>query len=275
MPSSTSIDIPHVTVHDHKIRIPTTENKEVDRIRKFAGLYAVNSSRPDPRTVARGYLQQYEKFTGDPQFLDSAEVYIERANYPLYEEVNWYFLKNDAAGLTKRIEERGVTSVLEALSETNYTNDDAWTAYRIGQSFDDLDNDDRAVLFYDRAVQLAPFELDFRIKYGSNLISLKRREEARIQMEFVYSEYPYYAENLNNLGFFYVQEGDLINGKKLYNDAVSLHPDYLPARMNRAGLALYEERWADAKADLMHVLAVDPKHKKAQETLAKLETIFP
>ena len=275
MPSSTSIDIPHVTVHDHKIRIPTTENNEVDRIRKFAGLYAVNSSRPDPRTVARGYLQQFEKFTGDPQFLDSAEVYIERANYPLYEEVNWYFLKNDAAGLTKRIEERGVTSVLEALSETNYTNDDAWTAYRIGQSFDDLDNDDRAVLFYDRAVQLAPFELDFRIKYGSNLISLKRREEARIQMEFVYSEYPYYGENLNNLGFFYVQEGDLINGKKLYNEAVSLHPDYLPARMNRAGLALYEERWADAKADLMHVLAVDPKHKKAQETLAKLETIFP
>ena len=275
MPSSTSIDIPHVTVHDHKIRVPTNENKEVDRIRKFAGLYAVNSSSPDPRTFARGYLQQYEKFTSDVQFLDSAEVYIEQANYPLYEEVNWYFLKNDAVGLTKRIEERGIENTLGVLTETDYTNDDAWTAYRIGQSFDDLENDERAVLFYERAVELAPFELEFRIKYASNLTSLKRRDEALKQMEFVYSEYPYYAENLNNLGFFYIQEGDLIKGKKLYNEAVSLHPDYLPARMNRAGLALYEERWADASADLMYVLSLDPNHQKARETLAKLETIFP
>lgn len=276
MPSSTSIDIPHVTVHDHKIRIPEPpENTEVDRIRKFAGLYAVNSSNPDYRTRARGFLQQYEKFTQDPQFLDSARLYIERAGYPLYEEVNWYFLKENPKGLTERIQDLGVSNVLKRLKTKDFTNDDAWTAYRIGQSFDNLNDASKAVIFYERAVELAPFELDFRNKYANSLLDLDRRTEGLQQMEFVFQEYPYYAENLNNLGYFYAQEGSLEKAREMYNRVVSLHPDYTPGLMNRAGLALYEERWNDAEIDLLQVLAVDPNHKKAKEVLAQLKSINP
>ena len=59
MPKSGSIDIPHVTVHDHYIRRPITK-KDKEDIKTFIGLYAINEKNPSSITKARAYLNQYE-----------------------------------------------------------------------------------------------------------------------------------------------------------------------------------------------------------------------
>ncbi|MFL5752056.1 MAG: multiheme c-type cytochrome, partial [Bacteroidia bacterium] len=71
MPKSGSIDIPHVTVHDHYIRKPITK-KEKEKIKEFIGLFSINEKDPDKLTKARAYISQYEKFEWKPYYLDSA-----------------------------------------------------------------------------------------------------------------------------------------------------------------------------------------------------------
>ena len=98
MPKSGSIDIPHVTVHDHYIRKPITK-KDKEGIKTFIGLYAINENNPSYITKARAYLNQYEKFDNQSYYLDSASTYLRdkteteiKANFePL---VQLYFIKN-------------------------------------------------------------------------------------------------------------------------------------------------------------------------------------
>lgn len=63
------------------------------------GLYCVNKN-PAPTQIAKAYLQQFEKFEHDPQFLDSAKKYLPenttklvRANF--CDLIHYYFLKNN------------------------------------------------------------------------------------------------------------------------------------------------------------------------------------
>jgi hypothetical protein len=71
MPNSGSIDIPHVTVHDHYIRKPLN-NKEKQGLKEFIGLYAINEKNPSTIVKAKAYLNQYEKFELKTTYLDSS-----------------------------------------------------------------------------------------------------------------------------------------------------------------------------------------------------------
>ena len=51
MPESSSSDIPHVTINDHKIAV---HNKKVNDIKgDFIGLVALNNEKPDNLTKAK------------------------------------------------------------------------------------------------------------------------------------------------------------------------------------------------------------------------------
>ena len=71
MPSSSTIDIPHVSIHDHKIGIHNTKDTIVTK-GKFIGLEAINNVNPSKLIRAKAYLYQYEKFDVQPYLLDSA-----------------------------------------------------------------------------------------------------------------------------------------------------------------------------------------------------------
>lgn len=75
MPVSGSSDIPHVTVHDHYIRKPITV-EEKNKIKTFIGLFAINEKKPDPLTIAKAYINQYDKFDTKNNYLDSALNYL-------------------------------------------------------------------------------------------------------------------------------------------------------------------------------------------------------
>jgi hypothetical protein len=72
MPRSGSIDIPHVTVHDHYIRKPTIKS-EKEKVKQFMGLFAINDKQPDSLTRAKAYINQFEKFDQKTEHLDSAK----------------------------------------------------------------------------------------------------------------------------------------------------------------------------------------------------------
>ena len=142
MPKNGSIDIPHVRVTDHYIRKPVSE-KEVNRIREFIGLACINNEKVDSITRAKAFISYFEKFSSNPAFLDSAEQLInidgeKNLMQSFHVLVHLYYLKENY----EKVLEINRKIFKEAIfpSKTSADNRDAWTAYRIGQSYMESSN---------------------------------------------------------------------------------------------------------------------------------------
>lgn len=272
MPSSTSIDIPHVTVHDHKIRIPdqNSMSPELEKVRKFMGLQAVNEVEPDNRTMALAYLQQYEKFTADPQMLDSAERYISMLGNPFDLSVYLYFLRESYTEITSLAKSYGIQKVLEEYNKKSWNNRDAWTLYRVAESMyktGDFVNADR---FYSQSVSLAPFNLEFRNKWAVTLIQLGELEKALGQLDTALEEYPLFEEAYVNRGYLFLLMGRDDRAEKDYRKALELNPDYVRAMVNLAGCFAFREDWTNAQLWLEEALERDPNNIEAQGALREV-----
>ncbi|MGB0850880.1 MAG: multiheme c-type cytochrome, partial [Bacteroidia bacterium] len=79
MPKSGSVDIPHVSVHDHYIRVPNKVN-EMKPKGDLTGLYAVNNAKPEEHYQIKAYLEYWEKFDKNPFFINEAEKMLEGSN---------------------------------------------------------------------------------------------------------------------------------------------------------------------------------------------------
>ena len=277
MPNSGSIDIPHVTVHDHYIRkrkINTGE--ELASVKKFMGLYCVNKKNPAPTQIAKAYLQQFEKFEHDPQFLDSAKKYLPenttklvRANF--CDLIHYYFLKNNWGGIRNTTERTELSFVFDSiLIHPSIDNGNAWTAYRIGEAYFTLGDALNAEKFYKKAVDLAPFYPAFRSKYALTLATQKKKFEARTQYQMVLNQDPEFVSALTNLGYLWLEEKNEIKAKLYYNKALSLNPDDEQALMNMAGLHIYRKEYKEALKYIERTLKVNSKNKQAQQLKLQL-----
>ncbi|MBA2423168.1 MAG: pilus assembly protein TadD, partial [Chitinophagales bacterium] len=122
MPVSETMDIPHVTVHDHRIHVPVSEEQK-KQIQRFVGLECMTTKNPSPLLVAEGYLQTYEAFSQQPYLLDSAAYYLNKitdksAAHLNETEIRYHYLKNDYDGVVAA----SVNLVPEKVNN-------AWSAY--------------------------------------------------------------------------------------------------------------------------------------------------
>ena len=142
MPNSGSIDIPHVSVHDHYIRKPIKKSDE-SKLRKFVGLRPINFSTPSYLIMAKAYLNQYEKFDNNPFLIDSALYYLSKLDVKndlnsCSESIRAFFLKGDYQKVTQCCKEfKG--DILNQLNFKSLDNAHAWTAYRIGETYVNMD----------------------------------------------------------------------------------------------------------------------------------------
>ncbi|CAN5119609.1 hypothetical protein BH09BAC5_BH09BAC5_02130 [soil metagenome] len=282
IPRSGAIDIPHVSVHDHFIRKPVDPKNakaEVEGVKQFLGLYAVNDKNPAPLIIARGYLQQFEKFDHDPQLLDSAKKYLSENTTALVRSnfadlVHYYYLKNDFMGVKSVTDRCGRSFANDSmLIHLSFDNADAWTAYRIGESFFKLGDPITAEYFYKKSVDLAPFVPDFRSKYALSLASQQKNFEARAQYQQVLDEYSDYVPALTNLGYLWLEEKDDVKAEMYYTKALSLNPDDEQALMNMAGLYIYRTQYPIAIKYIDKTLIVNPKNKQAIQLKLQLSSV--
>lgn len=276
MPNSGSIDIPHVTVHDHYIRKPLSK-QEKQGIKTFIGLYAINEKNPSAIVKAKAYLNQYEKFEHREYYLDSAAFYLKdktdndlRTNLePL---VQLYFTKNNFGQIIAYANRLGDDYVLKSkLITTSYSNDNAWTCYRIGEAFYKTGNVPRATAYFKKSVELAPFVLDFRNKYASALASNKQLAKAVQQYNEILKEHPKHVSALTNLGYVKLAQGNLPEAESLYGRALKLDPDYEPLLMNLAGLYAYKKDFTESKKYLNRIIALNPNNQQAKQILTQIQ----
>ncbi len=278
MPSSGSIDIPHVTVHDHYIRKPISK-KEKDKIKEFVGLYAINEKDPSNKTKARAYIQQYEKFEQNAAYLDSAKKYLsdrspEAIESNLHDLLQLCFMTQDFAKLIEYVKVVGEEKCYSTLKKVSYDNKDAWAAYHIGEGFYFTDkNKGKALKWYEKASALAKYDLDFRIKYGTCLAQLGQTTQAEEQFTFVIKENPKKAQGYTNLGFLKFTQGKSKEALENYTKAYALDPDSEPLLLNLAGYFYSVNNKNNALIYLNLLLKKNPKNKQAQEALKQIQNL--
>lgn len=273
MPKNGTIDIPHVTSTDHWIRKQVSmESKK--RIREFVKLACINNSDVDDKSKGIAYLSYFEKFVSNKVFLDSAKKYFSDDSKTAIVEnfselVRWAFLKEDYALIIHYVMKHG--NAIDSLNEKSYSNDDAWTAYRIGQSFRIVDDKPNSLRFFMKAVDLAPLFSDFRIKLADLQFELGDITSAERNYEFIIKETPNYVSAYVNYGFMALsakQNSRLADD--YYNKALLLDPDNEQALLNKAGLMIYKKEFLGAKSMLEKVLKINPLNSQAKRLIKVL-----
>ncbi|MBL0329366.1 MAG: tetratricopeptide repeat protein [Bacteroidetes bacterium] len=278
MPNSGSIDIPHVTVHDHYIRKPM-KKEEIQKVKEFIGLYAINEKNPSNYTKAKAYIQQYDKFEYKTQYLDSAAFYLSdktkedvEQNFELLVHLN--FIKQDYKKIIGYLNQVGnIDRLKKPLNKKSWDNSNAWTAYRIGEAYASLGDLSSAFSFYSRAIDLSPKNPEFRNKLAGVMMAMERYDAAISVLNYVVIENPNYTPALNNLGYANLLKGNVLKAEELYNRARKLDPDYESLLMNIAGLKIYQKKYKEAEEQLNTILKKNPKNEQAKRVLSQLKAL--
>ena len=273
MPKNGTIDIPHVRVTDHRIRRPVSTD-QVKKIREFVGLACINNPTVEKVIVGEAYLSYFEKFVSNPAFLDSAKRYLPdhssgeiSSNFRTL--IRWAYLKKDYRQLLSYLLE--VPSITDSLRKVSYSNEDAWTAYRIGEAYEASQQLTTAINYYSIAVKLAPFALDFRAKLASAQDDNHQYADAKRNYEFIIKENPKIASVYVNYGFMILKtERNPGKASAMYDKALELNPDFPQALINKAGISIYNQQMKEAKAFLIKALAIDPNNEQALTLLKRL-----
>lgn len=264
MPPSGSIDIPHVHITDHAIKVRKDKTTATDKNRAFLGLEILTKDKGEPIDMARGYIAMYDKYVQAAPILDSAYYYLNKSSLVFEKKfttlIHYYFAKEDYENLLKQAKQFPFEKI-----------EDAWTAYRIGEAFFKYQNYTEALRYLKKATDFMPYNLDFQQKLGSTYISLQQIDLAQKTFEFILKENPKRKISLSNLGYLLVLQGQMEQGKALYNKAIALDPDYEQVLLNKAAILLYKKKTTASKELLERILRINPENTQAQAVLKQIQ----
>ncbi len=276
MPASGATDIPHVSVHDHFIRIPLTE-EETEKIREFVGINCINNPDVDQVTRGKAFIAYYEKFGFTIDALDSARKYIPgktklEIGKNFRHLIHLEFVSKNYRAVVSYA--KSVPSITDSLRRKSFDNTDAWTAYRIGASFLELGDQASCEKYYSISYKLAPDYPEFANKYAISLLTSGKSAEARKILEKSVKDYPKFPATLSNLGYIVLTlDGDTVMARQYYDKALSLDPDYGQGVVNKAGLLMATGKKNEAVALLKRFLKKNYNFQAANDLLARIEAL--
>jgi hypothetical protein len=174
MPQSGSEDIPHVTVHDHYIRIPE-EHSDVKKVQKLVGLYAVNNSAPSITDKARAYLEYWEKFDKNPFYLQQATNLIPEVT-DLRVHLKYYYLKEQF--------EQVATLDLDDYKLS------AWEQFMLARSYLKTDRVSLGLYALENAFKKDPTQVLIAEELAKNLINNGELDKASQYLKELLLEFP-------------------------------------------------------------------------------------
>ena len=262
MPKNGSIDIPHVAVTDHRIQ-KKMSTSSINELKRFIGLRCYNNEAVDAHTTAKGYLEFYERFEAQAPFLDSAQQWLNRSSKnkreTQQERIRIYFLQKKYAEVC-----------MEASNNKPTEFNDAWTLYRIGESYLKTNQPAQAIAYLKQAVTYLPLHLDFQLKLAHAYIQLKETTSAEKTLQFILKENPKTAGAYAALGLVYMQKGLGTEANQAYQKALSLDPDDVQTLINRAVLFYNIGDMGEVKLILKRAMKIAPNDPQLQAMWADL-----
>lgn len=269
MPPSGSTDIPHINITDHYISATnirgrnTAKSTPTKEHPAFLGLQILTKDAASPLDLARAYMALYDRYNAEPYVLDSAAYYLAMIKDPgqlVYQtRVHHAFARANYAAVATLAANR------QPAQES-----DAWTAYRIGESFLLLSQPEAALPWLQRATQLMPLHLDFQEKRASALIDLQRLDEAEKAYRDILSENEKRPVAWLNIGYLHALRARYDDALRAYERALALDPDYQQALINKAAIMLIQQNTAAARRLLQQVVRLNPQNVQATSILTQL-----
>lgn len=257
MPKSGTIDIPHVTVTDHWIRKPAGKKAKSD-LKAFVGIYCINNPASDLQTKASAYLSYFEKFSGEKISLDSATIYMgKEPNADAL--IHLWYLKEDFGAIAKK-------AIALKAEEQNKP----WLCYRIGQAFKNTGNATVAAVWLQRAITLAPENLDFINALGALYVETGDDARAKQLLENSLKKNPKQSEPWCNLGFMLARSGSHEAALGYYNKALALDPDFEQALFNKAAVLNMMGKNTETRQILLKLLKLNPQNDMVRSLLQQL-----
>ena len=269
MPRTGTFDIPHVVITDHHIRI-TQKWKEKPKSTyeietgDFLGLKCMSSDNPNDLTMARAWLSHYEKFLNDAELLDSAMYYLKKLD-PEKEAETWmhyYFLSAQ------------YKTLIDFSTNIDFKKMPADLCYYTGQSYYNRSNYKQAASFYKMAVEKMPFNLKYRNKLGTALITLGDYDGAKKEFESILNENPEMHIALNNLAFVYLYEKDFKKAEYYINKTLAIDPDYINAHLNKVKIMFAMGKLSEADSYLQKLLLKFPGNTQIRQLIRLKERYF-
>jgi tetratricopeptide (TPR) repeat protein len=255
MPKSSSSDVMHVSITDHKIAVHSNSKSEKGQ---FLGLFAINNPNPTNLSKAKAYLKRYESFEAKSIYLDSAWYYLKKSKDNFTSYIQYFYLKRDNKGLIDFVMSNEVNKV-------KYAKSDLALAYsRMGEVFGLNSLLNEAEKYHKEAVGIMSFVIDYKIKYASFLFEKNQINEAKEQYLNALNLNPTIKEIHANLGFIAILEGNYKNAESSLQQAISLDPDYILAYENLVLLSQKKNDFQATKLYLHKILEIDPQHKAKQ-----------
>lgn len=220
MPSSGTGDIPHVSVHDHYIRIPVaTQNKPG----KLTGLRCITSPEPDAQTLADAYVSYFEKFEQNILYLDKARQYAADLN-PDNEHrfrilINLHYVASEFSRVITLAKNYGGAM-------------DAWTAYRIAKAYENSGQLPEAAGYFLKALSVQSANPDFIFQYVKLLMKMNEWKKAGLELEKLTVMANKHADAWAAFGIVKLKTGHIAEARKMFEKALALDPDQLPALTN-------------------------------------------
>ena len=254
MPVSGSKDIPHITITDHFIRSPGNDDTVMgspDEDARLVRLASLVDRAPTLSSVAEGYLTYFETVTNHPGFLDSALVYLTAAEED-GDEVTAILIR------TRFLQEEFDEVVL--LSSRLEQVEDAWTAYRIGESYLAMGQAFNALEYLEEAVRMAPEHLRFKLRLASAYSQNGQQNDAIDLFTQVLEVNPKIADAFNDRGFAQVLRGEAERAELDFLEAIALDPDSERALANLASLYFNTGRKEEARPYVRRLLDLDGRN---------------
>lgn len=273
MPKNGTTDIPHVTNTDHYIRRKISE-KKLNQIREFVRLACINNPAIDRRTLGKAYLNYFEKFVPNPAFLDSAKKYLDDSGTDsiknnFHQLIRWAFLKGDYTKVLSYVSR--IDQSYNFLHRKTIANEDAWTAYRIGESYSYTNEKNQAEKFLALSVELEPYNLEFRNKLGSVQQEIGKVDDAIQTYQFILKENPRFVSAWINYGYLLLTaKNDVKSADEMYAKALALDPDNEQALLNMAGTKYFLGKKGEAGKLLDRLLIINPANETAKILKNKL-----
>ena len=268
MPSSSSSDIPHVTISDHKIAIPKMMNKSQESLeRKFVGLFSINNDSPTNLSKAKAYLKRYESFENNPLYLDSAIAFLDNsdkiASYPFY--IQFYYLKEDYFSLINYY----LANI--DIDYNIFSNDILSLAIsRVGEAYSKNGLEDEAISLFEKSIDLSPFIIDYKLKLIALHINSQNFKEAEQLLENIKKLNPERKELYLNMSYLNILKEEYALAENNLSIAINLDPDYVLAYENLILLNIKKNNLFLAKKYLNQLLIIDSNNIKAKQLLKSL-----
>jgi hypothetical protein len=239
MPKSSSSDIAHISITDHKISI---HDPIIHQKGKFLQLYCMNNSNPSNLSKAKAYLKHYESFSQNPILLDSAFIFLERCDkkksFPFY--IKYYYLMNDYKSLVNYYKSIGFSQNTKLFTENILS----LTYRRIAEAYYHNNKIKKSYQLYLKSVDLSPNNLDFLFETAKVELELARIENSEEYLKSsierlnrIIKLNPNFIEAYYELAYiiYHLDKNNSSQAKNLLEKAILLDPDYYDAieQLNR------------------------------------------